>query len=120
MGNPTFDPDPFDEIPDLSPLEAILDGLQPDPFESIRTEVQNRVEQEVLAAWRAGYDRVHVYDKAELGERGLSESFALTRLYLPGHEGGRRPDPPDLIYRYSYELNSVPDSVFRAALRGEL
>ena len=79
-----------------------------------------RLEYELHGAWRAGYTYVHVYDPIPTAvDETPTETSSLRQYLLPSHSK-RRPNPPDAIYRYSYDLTSVPDEVIRRAVRGDL
>lgn len=84
--------------------------------------LHERLEKELLGAWRAGYDYLHVYNDhgtEPLGREGLSERYTINQYVLPGHS--ERPVRPDsLAYAYTYDLSDVPFGVMRSALRGEL
>ena len=77
-------------------------------------EITERLEYELRGAWRVGYDYVHIYDEPPSPPE--SGSFALRQYVLPT-DLERPPRPPELIYRYTYDLNSVSDEEIREAIR---
>lgn len=79
-----------------------------------------RLEYELRGAWRVGYDYLHVYDDPSPLARDGPETFTVSMYFYPGNEGVPRADPENLVYRYSYDLTSVPDDVLRQAIRGDI
>ena len=99
----------------LEPEDLVLDIAG-----DFAREVRRRMEYEVRAAWRAGYDYVHVYDDVGTqSPRMAEEDFTYRQYILPANKGERRPNPPDKIYRFSYDLNSIPDDEIRELIRGD-
>lgn len=76
----------------------------------------DRLETELRGAWRAGYNYVHVYDELPSGEPG--ETFTLQQYVLPT-DVEQPPHPPQLQYRYTYDLSSVSAAELRAAIRSD-
>ena len=88
--------------------------------ERIARKQAERLDRELHGAWRAGYDYVHVYDKIgdELARTDRPDyTVSFKRAVLPTYEGGGRPSPSGYVYRFTYDLTSVPDHVIRAAIR---
>lgn len=99
----------------LEPEDLVLDIA-----EDFAREVRRKMEYEVRAAWRAGYDYVHVYEDAGMQLSGsIEEDFTFRQYILPANEIECRPNPPDKIYRFSYDLNSIPDDEIRELIRGD-
>lgn len=101
-----------------------LDDLEPAPLpDDAITRATERIaareERELRGAWRAGYDRVDVYDEQPEFGSGVGR-VTLTRRYIPRHAGDDRRDPSGWRYAFSYDLENVPDDVLLAAIRGEL
>ena len=95
---------------------ATFDAVANDAVTEATRTMNDRLEKEIVGAWRAGYDQLHVYDGAALGAKDVADTFAMTMYLLPGHDGHGRPDPPDMIYRYSYDLSDMTRELARKAL----
>jgi hypothetical protein len=93
---------------------------QSDALKEVQKLVNEHLEKELIGAWRAGYDRVDVYDDMPTGDGVQSMQWSICQHFHPAHEGDARPDPDGMVYRYSYDLTSVSDDVMRKAIRGEL
>lgn len=93
-------------------------------LEDVHHGIAERREYEIRGAWRAGYRYVHVYrpshwDGVPLARRELSEVASVPLDYLePSDDPTPRGGPGR--YAYTYDLDSVPDDVLRAAIRGEI
>ena len=74
------------------------------------------MEYELRGAWRAGYDYVHVYDEPPTVDP--DQPFTIRQYALPSN-GEQPPRPPELQYRYTYDLTSVSDAELRAAIRSD-
>jgi hypothetical protein len=77
-----------------------------------------RMEYELRAAWRAGYDYVHVYGDGpgDIRSVELDEQFSVTQYILPSNQK-QPPRPQTREYRYTYDLTSVSDAEIREAIR---
>lgn len=76
-----------------------------------------REERELRAAWRAGYDRVDVFE--QLPDRGSGIGrLTVDREYHPRTDDDPRDVPDGCRYCFSYDLTSVPDDVVLEAIRG--
>jgi len=91
----------------------------------VTKEFNERLEYEILGAWRAGYDFLHVYEEDTLSTQPLGtvdmveDALTFSQYVLPSNN--EHPIRPDgVAYAYTYDLTSVPDHVMRAAARGEL
>jgi hypothetical protein len=83
-----------------------------------------RLEKELFAAWRAGYDYLHIYrDEPEpLGREPLENTTVLgTRYVIPSRN--REPmlrDHSGIQYLHTYDFETIPDHVMRAAWNDNL
>lgn len=84
--------------------------------DTVQETIATREETELRGAWRAGHDRVDVYNQATPLGRNPGQ-FALGRAYVPRDDGDPRLDLPGYRYAYSYDLTSVPDDVILDAIR---
>jgi len=85
-------------------MTDLLDGA----MESLITEMHQQLERELLGAWRAGYDYVHVYSDT-LTTRGSTpphKTFRLRQYVLPTNSE-RPPTPHGRQYAYTYDLRNV-------------
>lgn len=86
-------------------------------------EFAEQMAYELRGAWRAGYDYLHVYDApgpaGPWDDTELKERLTVRQYVYPSHKGAPRPSPDALVYRYTYDLTSVPDDVIRSVIRGE-
>lgn len=98
--------------------------LAAQPLDTIAGDVaeklNERLEKELLGAWRAGYELLHVYEEPQHFTYEPPEAWTISQYVLPAMKRWHRPEPPGLRYKYSYDLTSVPDEVLRKAQRGEL
>jgi len=81
--------------------------------------MNEQIEKEVRGAWRAGYDYVHVYGdhpQKSLARGDLSETFTMTMYVLPTNQE-QPPRPDTRQYRYTFDLDSVPDDVIREMIQ---
>jgi len=91
------------------------------PLEAARA-IDDRLETELLGAWRAGYNWLHVYQPLETanaaGAQDLTETITLGLIVYPTHHK-RAPEAVPTEYRYvqSYDLRSVSTTEMRAAMR---
>lgn len=90
-----------------------------DAVEQVTRAVAERMEKELFAAWRAGYDYVHVYNGLDC--RGVRMgTFSVTQYVLPSNTE-QRPEPPTASYQYTYDLTDIPGAAMREAWRtGEI
>lgn len=93
------------DVTDFCGIE-LLDDVQ----RRVTNAHAERLDYHLRGAWRAGYDYVHIYDP-------IPGALGVTMYVYPSHEPSR-PDPPDLRYRHTYDLTSVPDDVIRRAIAG--
>ena len=87
-------------------------------MESAMEQFNEQLEKDLIGAWRAGYNYLHIYSEPQthsLGEHGV-ESFTMTQYTLPSYTK-ERPDPERLDYSYTYDLTSVPDEVVMNAIQ---
>lgn len=118
--SPGFDPTDMD-IHELA--KQLSDTVHADVLNTRMQDAvdahRERLEKELMGAWRAGYDYLHVYDNMPAREDVGRGKFEITQGVIPSN----REEPPKsrgCVYRYTYDLTSVPDHVLRAAARGEL
>lgn len=89
--------------------------MMDDTIQDAITEMSAQMDYELRGAWRAGYNWLHVYDKpadrtiADTDERML---FRLSMYVHPSYQK-EPPQPDDLVYRYSYELNDLSRELVR-------
>jgi len=81
--------------------------------------IQEQVEYELRAAWRIGYDYVHIYDPTPESGFDPSESFAIRQFVIPTNRH-TPPRPDNAVYRCTYDLTEVSDEEIRRAIRGDL
>lgn len=96
---------------DETPLGDIFDTAA----EKAAEAMAERMEYELRGAWRAGYDRLDVYDEI-YGMGGFDPDLTITQYVHPAHEGDPRPSPDGLVYRHSYDLTSVDDETIMDAI----
>lgn len=97
-----------------------MNGFEPEytteAIESAIGEMGRQLERELIGAWRAGYNYLHVYEPISKDPtRNLRERFTLTQYTFPS-KARRRPSPPSLRYLYTYDIGSVPDGAIAEAL----
>lgn len=107
----------MESITDIASTDVSIDTS--DIVTEAAESMARQMEYELRGAWRAGFDYVHVYDDASLGMADPAETVALTQYVLPSNRQ-EPPRPTDRIYRYTYDLGSVPDDAIRAAIRGDI
>lgn len=77
-------------------------------IEEIARSMSERLDKEIVGAWRAGYDYLHVYDN--VGQMGTYEDqvpmggFMVKKGVLPSNTK-KAISTGDWVYRYTYELN---------------
>jgi hypothetical protein len=91
-----------------------------EPIAEAAESMAERLEKELRGAWRAGYDRVDVYDDMPTNAEVQSMQWSISQYAHPANDGDPRPNPDGMVYRYSYDLTSASDEKFRQAIRGEL
>lgn len=81
--------------------------------EAVR-DMEQQIEYELRGAWRAGYSYVHVFD--DVRPRSEPGTVRLTQHVLPTNVE-QPPDPVGLVYRHTFDIDSVPDEQIREAVR---
>jgi len=85
----------------------------------VAKELAKKLDYELRAAWRLGYNYVHVYDDIPLHsptESGGTEQFTVSFRTFKAYS--KEPIRPDgLVYRETYDLTDVSDAEVRAAIR---
>jgi len=83
-------------------------GVISEMAEQAARATQEQLEKELIGAWRAGYDWLHLYKElpGAFVHKPLSESVTLTYRVLPT-DSPRPPRPDELHYIRSYDLRDV-------------
>jgi len=76
-------------------------------LEKLVENKMRRLEKELHGAWRAGYDRVHIYRDAD--------NFSFDMYAYPSMKGEHEP-VAEYRYECHYDLNSASDSEVLAAV----
>jgi len=72
---------------------------------------QHILNYELRAAWRMGYDYIHVYGDSAPYSGGPGREIAV-RCYTLMSNQRPPPEPDGCGYRYSYDLTDISDSAF--------
>lgn len=84
-------------------------------LEDVAVQMAEQIDYELRAAWRLGYDWVHVYEEIGGREYQAPQQFGM-RMHLD-HSMDEQPEPPnDTVYRYSYDLRDVTRAQIEEAL----
>lgn len=73
-------------------------------------KLHERLEKEILGAWRADYDYLHVYNTHDI--EGGTERFAVSQAVYPSDCASPPPRLGEYHYKHSYELAGLtPEEV---------
>ena len=83
-----------------------------DVVERMTRAYTERLEREILGAWRAGYDYLHVYRGEPLPDSGRPMGHKISRYVLPTDE--KHPPKPDrYVYEHTYCIGDTRDELMR-------
>jgi hypothetical protein len=83
-------------------------------LQSAIDEMNERMEREVLGAWRAGYEYLHVYNPV-VSAYDSDDPHLFSQYVLPSNRPPLE-DVGDVRYAYSFELGDVDAAEVRARL----
>lgn len=87
--------------------------------------IAEREDYALRGAWMYGYPYVHVFESTgltdPLGRQEPHDRFTVKLpVYMPAYEKGHPQEYADRTYSHTYDFESIPDRVLKAAMNGEL
>lgn len=98
------------KLPDTYDSPRGMD-LQTEAIDAAAQAMQERLNKEIIGAWRAGYQYLHVYDGTPSQFRPET-TFSVSIFVFPSISE-KPPRTPDTQYGYTYDLTDIDREMVR-------